>query len=167
MKTIRCLVGVTCIFFAGVLAAQTSQVEEAKIKRAEISKLLQATQALAISRQMASIMVEQITGGVRSKRPDIPETALDFLPSTMSEIMQENEKLFEDLFIQLYDRHFTLDEIRAVNVFYETPAGKKMIEKMPILMQQGAGVGAEWGRRVGPEIDRRVREKLAAKGYRL
>jgi uncharacterized protein len=167
MKTIRFLMGITCILFAGVVAAQISPVEDAKIKRDEISKLLQTTQALTMSRQIAALMVPQITGGVRSKRPDIPETALDFLPGTMSEIMQENEKFFEDLFVQLYDRHFTLDEIRAVNVFYETPAGKKMIEKQPVLMQQGAGIGAEWGRRVGPEIDRRVREKLAAKGFRL
>jgi uncharacterized protein len=167
MKAIRYWVGVICILFAGGLAAQTSTGDDAKLKRDEISKLLHTTQALAMSRQIVSLMIQQITGGVRSKRPDIPETALDFLPSTMSEVMQENEKFFEDLFIQLYDRHFTLDEIRAVNVFYETPAGKKMIEKQPILMQQGAGIGAEWGRRVGPEIDRRVREKLAAKGFRL
>jgi hypothetical protein len=167
MKTIRCLVGVTCIFFASVLAAQTIPQDDAGIKRLEIIKLLRTTQVLEVSRQMASMMVQQVTGGVRSKRPDIPETALDFLPTTVNEIMLENEKFFEDLFIQLYDRHFALDDIRAFNVFYDTPAGRKMLEKQSVLMQQGGNLGAEWGRRIAPEIDRRVREKLAAKGYRL
>jgi uncharacterized protein len=160
----------SCIFFVsfiGVAIAQTPSANEQQTKRQEILQLLETTQALSLSRQMGVGLVTQMTGGIRAKRPDIPLTALDFLPSVAEDVMRDNETFFKDLFVSLYDRHFSLEEIRAINGFYATDAGKKMIEKQPVLLQQGMSIGAEWGRRIGPEIDRRVREKLASQGYKL
>ncbi len=148
-------------------AAQATDQANPQAKRQEIAKLLETTQALAISQQMASAIVTQLTGGIRTQRPDIPQTALDFLPATVGEVVRENEGFFREMFTSLYDRHFTLEDIRALNAFYDSVAGKKMIEKQSILLQQGMSLGAEWGRSIGPEIDRRVREKLTAQGYKL
>lgn len=147
--------------------AQTVDPAAQQAKRQEIIKLLETTQAMTLMHQMSSAMIAQMTGGIRSKRPDIPMTALDFLPSTVSEVVRDNEKFFQEMFVSLYDRHFALDDIRALNAFYDSPAGKKMVEKQGMLMQQGMTLGAEWGRSIAPEIDRRVREKLAAQGYKL
>jgi uncharacterized protein len=167
MKTIQWL---TALMLSVSLAAANGQAVDSaaqQTKRQQIIKLLETTQALALSQQMASAVVSQLTGGIRSKRPDIPQTALDFLPTTVAEVMRDNEPALRDLFIALYDKHFTLEDIVAVNAFYDSAAGKKMIEKTPVLMQQGMTVGVEFGRRIGPEIDRRVREKLSAQGYKL
>ena len=161
------LASVTLTVVTLSVSAQTSEQVGPEAKRQEITKLLETTQVLALSQQMASSFVSQVTGGIRLQRPDIPQTALDFLPAVVGEVVRENEGFFKEMFISLYDRHFTVEDIRALNAFYETVAGKKMIQKQSILMQQGMTLGAEWGRSVGPEIDRRVREKLAAQGYKL
>lgn len=167
MKMFSFLMGALFAFTTLAATAQTVDQAAQQAKRQEITQLLETTQALALSQQMASAFVSQMTGGIRSKRPDIPQTALDFLPATVSEVMRDHEGSFKEMFIGLYDRHFSLDEIRTLNAFYASAVGKKLIEKQPILMQQGMTLGAEWGRVVGPEIDRRVREKLTAQGFKL
>jgi len=45
-------------------------------------------------------------------------------------------------FIQIYSKAFTASELRDINAFYATDTGKKTIQKMPILMAQGAQIGA-------------------------
>jgi uncharacterized protein len=167
MKTARIIASLVLAFATVTAMAQAVDPATQQAKRQEINKLLETTKAMAMLQQMSSAMITQMTGGIRSKRPDIPLTALDFLPSTVSEVVRDNEKFFQELFASMYDRHFTLEDLLAMNAFYDSAAGKKMIEKQPILMQQGMTLGAEWGRSIGPEIDRRVREKLAAQGYKL
>jgi hypothetical protein len=44
--------------------------------------------------------------------------------------------------IALYAQTFTAVELKAINTFYQTPVGKKSIEKMPELMGKGAQIGA-------------------------
>ena len=166
MKELSCALvlalAMTCTAFG-----QNNTQDATQLKKAEIVKLLETTQALALSRQMAGLFVAQMTQGIQTNRPDIPKTALDFLPSTVDEVMKDNESFFRDLFVALYDQHFSLSDIQGINSFYDSPVGKKMLEKQSLLVQQSATIGAEWGRRVGPEIDRRVKTKLAAQGYKL
>jgi hypothetical protein len=45
--------------------------------------------------------------------------------------------------LTMYANAFTADELKQINAFYATDAGKKTIEKMPILMAQGAQIGAQ------------------------
>ncbi len=45
-------------------------------------------------------------------------------------------------FIYIYSQAFTAKELKELTAFYETPTGKKTIEKMPQLMAQGAQIGA-------------------------
>jgi hypothetical protein len=44
--------------------------------------------------------------------------------------------------LKLYSETFTAAELRALNQFYATDVGKKTIEKMPMLMAEGAKIGA-------------------------
>jgi hypothetical protein len=44
---------------------------------------------------------------------------------------------------ELYMKTFTEAEIRELIAFYRTPTGKKTLETMPMLMQEGAKIGAD------------------------
>jgi len=44
-------------------------------------------------------------------------------------------------FVQMYSEVFTASELREINAFYATDTGKKTLEKMPVLMGQGARIG--------------------------
>lgn len=44
--------------------------------------------------------------------------------------------------VAMYAEAFTASELEQINGFYATEAGKKTIEKMPVLMVQGGQIGA-------------------------
>lgn len=51
------------------------------------------------------------------------------------------ESLKPDL-IKIYANAFSASELKEINEFYSTPVGKKTLQKMPALMQQGGQLGA-------------------------
>jgi hypothetical protein len=47
----------------------------------------------------------------------------------------------KDDMTKLYTSEFTESELNEMNKFYQTPLGKKTIERMPVLMAKGAEIG--------------------------
>jgi hypothetical protein len=60
--------------------------------------------------------------------------------------------LFENMFVKMYRGHFSVDEIRKLTEFYQTSLGKKTLDILPQLMQQGQEAGENLGRFLGIEI---------------
>ncbi len=49
-----------------------------------------------------------------------------------------NDAVFEQLLVGVYDRNYTLDEVRAITEFYVSPAGRVFLEKNgPVLAESG------------------------------
>ena len=47
------------------------------------------------------------------------------------------DALLESVYVPLYDEHFEEEELRAIVDFYDSPVGRKTLEVMPLLLQQG------------------------------
>ncbi|BDU76111.1 DUF2059 domain-containing protein [Mesoterricola sediminis] len=43
----------------------------------------------------------------------------------------------------VYMRHFSEQELRGLAAFYRTPLGRKTLEQLPVVMREGAQVGAQ------------------------
>jgi hypothetical protein len=52
----------------------------------------------------------------------------------------------------IYVRHFTPEEIKAIVVFYETPAGRKLLAESPALLQESYAAAQEWRRETVADI---------------
>ncbi len=65
------------------------------------------------------------------------DVMLKWMEKTLSE-----ERLAARM-IDLYAEAFSEEEIRDLLAFYKTPTGKKTLEKMPILIQEGAQIGMD------------------------
>jgi uncharacterized protein len=72
-----------------------------------------------------------------------------------------------DLTAALYAEKFTAAELREVTAFYISPIGKKMVSEQPGIMQRSMVAGMEWGRRIGVEADRELRQELKKRGVDL
>ncbi|MBA2432539.1 MAG: DUF2059 domain-containing protein [Chthoniobacterales bacterium] len=69
--------------------------------------------------------------------------------------------------IKIYTAEFTEPELNEMNKFYQTPTGKKMVEKLPTLMGRGAEIGAKRVQDHMPELEAAMMEeakKQAAAG---
>lgn len=46
-------------------------------------------------------------------------------------------QLLESVYVPLYDQSFSTQELQEIVVFYRTPTGRKVVEVLPRLLQQG------------------------------
>lgn len=136
-------------------------------KRADIEQLLEMTGALSVGKQMSGAVVQQMMQFLRKARPDIPQRVLDVLPEEIDGVINDNMGAFRDLTVPLYHKYFTGAEVKEMIRFYSTPLGKKTIETMPALLNEGFEVGQKWGQSLGPSIQARVQARLKKEGYDL
>jgi hypothetical protein len=91
-------------------------------------------------------------------RPVYPGVPEEFWARLASEISIQE---IIELSIPIYMRHFDEQELAELVAFYKSPIGRKMIERMPEVMQEGTQIGAEWrDRKLGEAV-----EQLEVAGY--
>lgn len=99
-------------------------------------------------------MDKQMKGGFEAMLPVLDQMAANF--KLNAEGKAELKEIFRTWFDEdidrtkimseikkLYSDSFTDDEISKVTAFYQTPVGKKFLEKSTTLMQQGAQIGMQ------------------------
>jgi hypothetical protein len=66
----------------------------------------------------------------------------------------------KDDLVQLYAQEFSEKELKELNKFYQTPVGRKTIQKMPMLMQAGMEIGQKRVQEHLPELQKSIADKL-------
>jgi uncharacterized protein len=51
---------------------------------------------------------------------------------------------FEDLYVSIYDKYFTDDDIRQMIQFYESPVGRKLVDKQPDITKDVFAASMQW-----------------------
>jgi hypothetical protein len=141
--------------FAIAVAAQAAPPSEAAVR-----ELMEATNARAnmaaslqnLSKALPQVLRMRAETAVRNnpklsddQRKAEMANAERRIPSITAALQKElsDPKLVEELFkevVPLYQRHFTAEDVKALTVFYRSPAGKKSMEVMPALMADSARI---------------------------
>lgn len=132
-------------FFIFALSVHSQSKED------DIRKLLEISGSEKLGIQVIEAMVEQM----KKLLPDIPNNYWNLLKNEF------NGKEFVELIVPLYDYHFTHNEIKDIISFYNTPTGKKLVNRLPILTEESMDIG----RKYGEEIGNRIINKLKKDGY--
>jgi hypothetical protein len=69
------------------------------------------------------------------------------------------EKIKDD-FIQIYMAVFTEEEIQELIVFYQSPIGRKLVEKQPLLLQQSMALSQKYIQNILPKIQEITQEMI-------
>lgn len=96
-------------------------------------------------------------GGSDEQMP-ILEKYDDKLLNVMKEDMAWSK--MRDDYIDIYAKVYTEEEILDINKFYRSPAGKKMIEKMPQLLQETMTVTQKSMQKLIPKLQQ-ISEEMA------
>ncbi|MDR0642848.1 MAG: DUF2059 domain-containing protein [Treponema sp.] len=134
------------LFIAGMAVAGHGQT-----KRADIVKLLDISNTKMQAAQLFDLMMPSL----KTIAPDAPVT---FWTMFQSKLDMDS---FVDLFIPVYDKYFTHDEIKGLIQFYESPIGKKLLAVTPLITQDSYGIGQAWGEKLARDII----EELIEQGY--
>ncbi|MBI3268388.1 MAG: DUF2059 domain-containing protein [Planctomycetes bacterium] len=106
-----------------------------------VRKILDITGASKMGMQVMNAMME------RSKQdPNLPPGFGEkFVAMAKPEDMT-------NLIGQIYLKHLDRETLEAMLKFYESPAGRKMIEKQPVIMQESMAAGQRWGQELAMKV---------------
>lgn len=85
--------------------------------------------------------------------PDVPREYWDKVGE------KRNLTNLVNLIVPIYSKHFEEKEIDDLLTFYKTPTGKKIIAKLPLIMNESMKEGEKWGRDLSEKIGKELEEK--------
>jgi hypothetical protein len=130
-----------------------AHAEISKDKRAEIERMLRLTGMEKLMDQMKSQMIS----GMKTQIKQVPAGFWEKFAQKM-----DTHELIEKI-IPVYDKYYTLDDLKAVNAFYASPTGQKVLSNLPQIMKESMKIGQEWGQKIGQQAAEEARQEAKGK----
>jgi uncharacterized protein len=129
-------------------------------KEAKIDRILALTKAESLTDQvfaqmkalMASMMPPDATEKQRARAQELDAKLLDLVKSRMGWDKMRPE------YVRMYSETFSDGEIDGMLTFYQSPAGRAMLEKMPLLISKSMALAQSRMAGITQEIQRLVEE---------
>lgn len=144
------------------VSAQTVDESDAE-HRAAAQRLLQVTEAKKMMDQVLDSMDGMLDQSFSSLElnPDGVEAARqaqDEMMAWVRDFLAWEE--LEPMYVELYAKVFTTEEILGIIEFYESPLGQKMLAKMPELMTESMSMMQSRITEKMPELQRRIEQSV-------
>lgn len=118
-------------------------------------------------------MVQTLAAMSKQMRISAEEGFKQKVPNATPEQLAKVDQLFDGLFAELpvdemisaivpiYQAHFTKSDLNAIETFYLSPTGQKMLKEMPAVVSESMQAGGDIGRRIFKERSKQFDEKVA------
>jgi uncharacterized protein len=127
------------------------------------AKILQETHAIDTMGSVLDTVIPQMVHLVKQQFPSLTDDQLNMMSSMLLEEMKNRLPKMVIAYARIYANHFTLDELKAIEQFYETPAGQKMIAEGPAITKEAFPLGREAAAEALPKVI----EKMRAQGVKI
>jgi hypothetical protein len=124
------------IVVMGVLSVAPGAHADDKSYRAAVIEYFELADMEGLMKRSIDVMLTAQIQGNPGLAPYAPKLKL-FLAKYMGWASLRDE------FVEIYKKAFTEAEFKEMLTFYKTPVGRKSLKQMPLLMEQGAQVGAK------------------------
>jgi hypothetical protein len=116
--------------------------------------------------QMASTVSDALLNNLKATQPAVPARVIEVVREVLNSEFEQafNGPEIKDRQIALYAKYFTHADVKAMLAFYQSDLGKKVIENMPSLTREGAGIGEQWARTNMPRVMQVLETRLKAEG---
>jgi len=91
---------------------------------------------------------QMLIGALKPTAPNLPA---EFWDKEQKKIEDGLTGLFDKL-LPLYAQYYTLEDVKNMIAFYETPTGKKLVASTSALTAEGFKIGQAWGVQAGAEL---------------
>ena len=118
-------------------------------KRKEIEKYLHLIRATDNMNQMIALILTQI----KSNMHKVPDRIWYQFTN------KNNPNEIIEKIIPLYDKYYTLEDLKAINSFIESPVGQKMVSTDPKITKESFAIGQEWGKNLARQIADEVKKE--------
>ena len=118
-----------------------------------------------LGRQHMTAVSTQLMSTVQSIDAGKDKLMAEFARLAGKEIEARLPKYAEEVAL-IYARTFTLDELKQLNAFYDSPLGQKLLEKSPVLFKESADLIQQMGADVVREVWRVMLPELQKRGIK-
>lgn len=119
----------------------------------ELKKMLQLTDAVNIGLANAENMLLQ------QQKASGNEEMNAFFTVFLKELKSPRVySLFENIFVKIYRKHYTLAEAKQLNQFYATPLGKKTIQVTPATLMESQEQCGKLGQMLAMEVFQQMQD---------
>jgi len=95
---------------------------------------------------MSIQMLNQMLPALKKMIPDAPEK---FWQDIMSQV---NGGDIINMTVPIYQKYLSQEDINALNAFYDSPTGKKMIKVQPSILRESMTAGQAWGQKIALDV---------------
>ncbi len=147
MKKLALLITVILLPFMITMAQDKASAVKRLMAAMQMEKTIDSTMG-----GIRTAMAQQMKDGVPS---DSLNNLMDFVASETTAITKQ--MIAEDL-PAVYEKNFDLKEIKDLTAFYESPTGKKLVEKTPEVSKE---IMTIMSTKYMPILNKKIQEKVA------
>jgi len=157
---------------AGILTAALLFAAPARSQSASPDALAAAKELVIASKaaegfkSVLPLIVQQMKPSIVKGKAAV-EKDFDAVTPPLLEAATQQMGKFVDEIAAVYAANFSADELRQVTAFYQTPAGQKFLEKMPVIAQESMMTGQKLGQQITQDLETRIKEELRKRGHKV
>jgi uncharacterized protein len=156
------IIGTLILLSMGVARAQNPSPDAMEAARSLVTTLKLNDQYTALLPGILFSLRPTLT----QDRPEI-ERDFDAMVPTVLETYKKYYNTMLDGAATLYAKSFSVDELRAIEAFYRSPAGQKYMEKSRELARSSQQIGDELSRKAADDLKAHMIQLLRDKGHKL
>ena len=127
--------------------SKTAKIEEL-MHVAQYDRMLKTVLDQMKNMQAGQLAQMSATGEDRERQEAVQRKTMALIAERMS------FDKFKPIYVKVYAETFTEEEIDGVLGFYKSPAGKAMVEKMPLMMARMMPLMQQWMADIKPDLDK-------------
>lgn len=147
--------------FALLLAAAGAHAQSAVDPQAlaEAKKLMEQSGQGALTQQIARATMLQYRAQLEQANPGRGEAIAEVLAVMDTELTKRLPRIME-AYARIYTLHFTLDELRQLNSFYDSALGRKLVRETPAISSEAMAVGQAFNQEIMSEVMRALTPEM-------
>jgi len=152
--TTRAVALTLLLALAGALTSALAQ-ERPTPPAADSLRLAAARQLLAASGAV-DIMVGAMKANLPAAQKAAPPLPTEFWTRLLDTLSRGAPELLDSVAV-VYASTFSLEDLRELTAFYESPLGRRLRAAQPGILAQSTAVGQRWGARIGAAVGASLR----------
>ena len=143
-------------------AAHGQQTSVAAIATAK--ELVASTQATTIFNPLIAGVVEQAKLLFLQQDPGLAKDLNEIAEKMRTDLAPRFAELNDEM-AKLYATHFTEQELKAILAFYKSPAGQKLLQEQPTVVDASMRYAQDWANKLSDQVIANMREELKKRGH--
>jgi uncharacterized protein len=109
-------------------------------------------------------VIEQAKNVFMQQNPMLQKDLNETAAALRVELEPRSAELLTEI-ARLYAARFTEQELKDVLAFYKTPAGKKMLDEEPKIIDESMSYAQSWGDKLSAEVMEKFRDEMKKRGH--